>query len=136
MSFQFKYSKVEKPQLPLLDLLISNDFKRTLPEKGKIDTGSFITVIPKYLIKSLDLKSNTIVKDIRPFGSKKGSDTDAYFVYVTIGNTKFDLMKVISDDRDNVLLGRDIINLWSLELDGQNSSGQITPWSTDPNQVV
>lgn len=136
MSYQFKYSTAEKPTLPLTDIQIDNGFGRRFPEKGKIDTGSFITVIPEYLIKSLELKKKGKVKNVRGYGSKKGQDADAYFVQITISTTQFDLLKVIADDRPNVLLGRDIIHLWKLELDGQNRIGQINVWSTDPNNVI
>lgn len=136
MSYQFKYSTVEKPTLPLTDIQVDNDFGRSLPEKGKIDTGAFITVIPEYLIKSLELKKKGKVKNVRGFGTKKGQDRDSYFIKITIGTTQFELLKVIVDNRDNVLLGRDIIHLWKLELDGQNRIGEINAWSTDPKNVI
>ena len=136
MSYQFKYSVVEKPTLPLTDIQVDNDFGKSLPEKGKIDTGSSITAIPEYLIKSLELKKKGKVKNVRGFGAKKGQDHNAYFVKITIGTIQFELLKVIASNRNNVLLGRDIINLWELELDGQNRIGKINAWSTDPKNVI
>lgn len=138
MSYQFKYSTADTPTLPLTDIQVDNDFGRNLPEKGKIDTGSFITVLPEYLVKSLALKPRGKVRNVGGFGTKKGQgkDHDAYFVKITIGTIQFELLKVIASDRNNVLLGRDIIHLWKLELDGQNRIGKIEVWSTDPNIVI
>ena len=58
-----------------------------------------------------------------------------YDVFIKIGTIQFDLLQVSANPRDNILIGRDLINLWNLKLDGQTQTGELIPWSTDPNDV-
>ena len=135
MNYQFKYNSGDPPSEPIIDLIISNITNNSAPEKGLIDTGSFITIIPKKLISTLGLKKKGKVEGVYSFNSKEGEDYDAYYIHVTIGSTKFDLMKVIAEDRRDVLIGRDLINLWYFKLDGKNLIGDISPWSTKQSDV-
>lgn len=138
MSHQFNYFSSEPPSEPQIDVIISNDFGLSSPpKKALIDTGSFITIIPKSLVESLKLEVRGKVKEVYGFNTQKedASDYDAYFVHVTIGSITFELLKVISEDQPYVLIGRDLINLWHLKLDGENLIGDIVPWSTDPTDV-
>lgn len=61
---------------------------------------------------------------------------DTYEIYVKINNIKFDLMSVIATPRHNVLLGRDLINIWNMEFDSQNKKGNVVPWSVKPTDVT
>ena len=58
-----------------------------------------------------------------------------YLVHIKIGEIKFDLMEVVALNRDDVLVGRDLINLWTLVLDGKNKFGEIKVWSNKPNDA-
>ena len=108
--------------------------------KGRAITN-FTGAMPKHQIeqwieKNFPDERITELENIKDFRKKSGQDYDAYFVKITIGTTQFELLKVIATNRDNVLLGRDIIHLWKLELDGQNRIGKIDIWSTDPKDVI
>ena len=130
---QFKYNATIVPSAPFIDLQVESYFGESLPEKGKLDTGSDKTVIPKYLVDKLNLQKH----DERTVQLANGTEVleSMYFVYIKIGETKFELMEVVALDRNYVLVGRDLINLWTLTLDGKNKLGNIDIWSNKPNDV-
>lgn len=129
---KFKYSAEEEPKVPIIDIEILNYSGRSVPEKGKIDTGAAITVIPEYIIDSLTLKK-TGEQEIRGFDSV--GNYSIYDIYVIIDSKKIGPLQVIASERDNVLLGRNLINLWNLILDGKNRFGEIEVWSTNPDDA-
>ena len=110
-----------------------NKFGGSCPEKGKIDTGASHTVIPDYLVNTLDLKKTreTVVKTVSGMESTHYN----YFVSIQIGSVKFDRFEVVAMPKEYVLLGRDLINLWKLEVNGETETYSIEPWSTNPDDV-
>ena len=130
---QFKYNATIVPNAPFIDLQVESYFGESLPEKGKLDTGADKTAIPKYLVNKLNLQKH----DERTVKLANGTEVleNMYFVYIKIGETKFELMEVVALDRNYVLVGRDLINLWTLTLDGKNKLGNIDIWSNKPNDV-
>lgn len=133
MPLQFQYSKAEKPSSLVLDLNVWSGFGDFVREKGKIDTGSTNTVIPEYVVRRLRLKK-TGESDVAGVQGPV-SVRNNYFVSVEIGSIKFDGLTVIAMERETVLIGRDLINLWRMELDGKSETYTIEPWSTNPNDV-
>lgn len=136
---QFKYSKLSsEPTVPILDILVSSAFNKSRPEKGKIDTGSAMTAIPDYLVKVLELEETGDTVMVYGFNDdgQTSEEYPTYHVHITIDGIKFELLEVIARKRETVLLGRDIINLWEMNLDGKNCIGDINPWSTNPADVV
>ena len=132
MNNTIKYDFSESRAFPYVDLEVSNicveNYKLIT---GKIDTGSNLTVIPEYLITSLDLKSTHEIP-----ASGFDSDTKKYKAYVVnikINNTEYRFVQVIASlkPRFNILLGRNLINLWKMELDGQSHTGVYAAWSTN-----
>ena len=118
---------------PILDIEILSIEKKAFLEKGKIDTGADMTLIPKKLVESLDLKETGEV-ELKGVNSSRICKT--YDVFVKIGEIEFDLLQVVATERNNVLIGRDLINLWQMNLDGENEIGEINPWSTDPSTLI
>lgn len=132
MTYEIKYDGyAEYPSFPYISLEISNaQNEKYVPQKGKIDTGAYMTVIPEYLIKLLGLKSRTTAK-AGGFGSDV-EEHNAYYVHIKISDLVYKYLKVISQPdnrRPNILIGRDLINLWETQLDGQKHSGAFTSWS-------
>ncbi len=117
----------------ILDLTVWNRFGDSFPEKGKIDTGASHTVIPDYLANTLHLKKTgeSVVRTV----SNMESTHYNYFVSIQIGNIQFDGFEVVAMPKEYVLLGRDLINLWKLEIDGKTETYSIEPWSTNPDDV-
>lgn len=139
MAYEIKYDKyAESPSFPYVDLELSNaQNEEYLPQKGKIDTGAYITVIPEYLIKLLALKSPTVA-EAGGFDSDV-KEHDAYFVNFKISGLMYSYVKVISQPdkkRPNILIGRNLINLWQMKLDGQNHTGEYVSWSTNTLDVT
>jgi len=138
MSISIQYDHSDPPSFPYVTVAASNsDREYYVPQQGKIDTGSPITVIPEYLLKLLDLKKMTTV-EVGGFGSEI-TPRDAYFLNIKIGNIVFPYVKVISqsdDRRPNILIGRNIINLWKMNLDGENHTGSFNEWSTNPSNAT
>jgi len=131
---QFQYSNSRFPSLPMVNVVVKSAFgKSDHFKKGKIDTGADGTTIPEDLVQPLELKptGKVWVRDVN--GGRKRRNT--YDVYLTIDSIDFDLVQVTATPRDNVLIGRNLINLWYLKLDGQNLTGELIPWSTDPSDV-
>ncbi len=121
----------EMPHLVYLDLEIANAVEERYVRKvGKIDTGSSITVIPDDLREELTINEASTVK-AKGFDSEQ-KEYDTYYIHVKINNIIFGLMEVLSRPRKNVLVGRDLINLWKMKLDGQNRTGEAEVWSTNP----
>ncbi len=133
MTLKFRHNKVDNPSSLVLDLTVWNKFGKSSPEKGKIDTGASHTVIPDYLVNTLHLKKTreTVVKTVSGMESTHYN----YFVSIQIGNIKFDRFEVVAMPKEYVLLGRDLINLWKLEIDGEFETYSIEPWSTNPDDV-
>jgi len=133
LPLRFRYSKAENPSSLVLDLNVWNGFGEFVREKGKIDTGSTNTVIPEYVVHRLRLKK---MGDSHVIGVQgPASIRNNYFVSVEIGSIKFGGLTVIAMERETVLIGRDLINLWRMELYGESETYTIEPWSTDPGDL-
>ena len=130
MTHKIKYNCDEVPPFPYINLEISHIINKNYKlETGKIDTGASRTIIPKYLIESLNLKSVGKVPAVGFNG--KEQICNIYYVSVKINDLTYDYVKVIASpvDRKNLLIGRDLINLWQMNIDGRNYTGEFTPVS-------
>jgi predicted aspartyl protease len=93
------------------------DTDKTRESWGKIDTGADGTVIPEGIKKDLCLKPRGCQRcwgafDVTP------KTRPTYYITVLIGEElSFDL-QVISDERETVLIGRDLLNQIILHADG------------------
>ena len=137
MTHVIKYEDSDNLPHPYVNLEIScvgvENYKS---ETGKIDTGSSMTAISGHLVKSLNLKprSSTLVSGF------SGDDVKEYTVYhvnIKINDLVYKHVRVISPShRTDVLVGRDLINLWQMKLDGQSLTGEFTSWSTDVRDAI
>ena len=115
MTLKFQHNRVDYPSSLVLDLIVWNRSGRSCAEKGKIDTGADQTVIPGYLVDTLSL-NKTGKREVRDVNGGKKTHSKC-FVSIQIGNIKFKRFEVIAMPAKNyVILGRDLINLWKLEL--------------------
>ena len=131
---EFSYDSSLRPSGYVLDIIVKSQDGKIKKQKGKIDTGSDGIAISESLVHELDLK---------PHGKIKVSDVNGnsfirktYDVFIQIQSIRFDLVSVVATPRDNVLIGRNLINLWEMKLDGQNHKGEIIPWSTNPDDAM
>lgn len=126
MSVSIQYDRGEVPPFPYVNLAVSrpvgNNYE-SMP--GMIDTGASLTIIPKYLIDSLDLQR---VKEVLIGAFDGSAHTYAeYRVNIKIGDALYEYVSVIATQRNDVVIGRNVINLWRMRLDGLNLTGKITP---------
>lgn len=93
----------------------------TLP--GKLDTGADITLIPPSLVNALQL----VPEDSVVMVSYDGTETErtAYFVDLELGGHKLECVEVVAVPRDNILLGRDVLNRFNITLKGKELTFDI-----------
>ena len=125
LTSQIKYKKCgDALPFPYIDLKVSNAFGENPKQKmGQIDTGASLTVIPKNLIKSLNLGHIGKV-NVRGFdGSVVKCDT--YWVNIKINNTMYKNIQVLATSGLDILIGRNLINSWQMKLDGKTCTGEL-----------
>ncbi len=134
MSARIYYSNADKPPFPQVDVGVASWYgEHYLPAKGKIDTGSVTTVIPDGMVRDLNLK---VSGSKRLKYGEEIKEVVAYSVLLKIGPFEFDPIKAISSEgRKTVLLGRDLLNLVKMSLDGKTKSGEIIQWSKNPEDA-
>ena len=121
----------ESPSQPYIDIEISDTLNANPRQMiGEIDTGSYITVIPERLVILLDLK-RTGDTTAAGFDKKTPKPYCTYVVNIKINGALFEMVQVISAQIEYALIGRDLINLWRMTMDGQSRTGELEPWSTD-----
>ena len=82
-----------------------------------------MTVIPDQLASFLDLES---YGDVKAGGFNGRYDYyPGYVVNIKIDDMAYKYIKVIASSRSNILIGRDLINCWRMELDGWHCTGKI-----------
>lgn len=115
-----KYNSTLDPPGPMVDVAIRpigrTEPRHTLP--GKLDTGADITVIPPSLVDDLQLIPEMPIVMM----SYDGIETErtAYFVDLEIAGHKLESVEAVAAPRDNVLLGRDVLNHFLITLNGKD----------------
>jgi len=120
-----KYDIAYNPPAPIVEVKISKPFSTEfMTLKGKIDSGADKSVIPDGLREVMSLKPG---KEM-PLKGYDGRTTwkPTYYVTVLLKGFQFDFVDVLSSERKEMLIGRDIINNLKLLLDGKNKYFEIT----------
>ncbi|MHB8567872.1 MAG: retroviral-like aspartic protease family protein [Nitrososphaerales archaeon] len=114
------YDPALTPPALRLDVIVLHPIHSTsVSSIAKIDTGADGSVIPQDIASSLNLM---------PAGKRKCMDYNRnvtykinYYVDIKIGNfPTFRGLNVVTSARDDVLIGRDILNKLKLLADGRN----------------
>ena len=119
-----RYDITFEPPAPIAEIKISKPFPlEFVPLKGKIDSGADKSVIPDALREIMDLKpgKEIIVKGY----DGRITSKPTYYITVLLKEFRFDFIDVLSSDRKEMLIGRDIINNFKLLLDGKNKYFEI-----------
>lgn len=114
-----RYDTGFRPPAPVADVILIHPVTKVNTEQliGKIDSGAGITVIPHFVVNSLNLK---------PKGQTwtRGYDgiyipKKVYYVALSLEREFLPSVRVISVNRRNVLLGRNVINRFNINLNGK-----------------
>ena len=128
--FSNLYDKINfNPPAPVLEVSLSMPItlprlqQMILKSSALLDSGADITVIPEWVAQQLQLK---YVDEIMVSGydsvSKK---TFIYPVKIIFDDLGAFIVRAITSNNDHVLIGRDILNKWSLFLKGRSKVFEI-----------
>jgi len=120
------YDSVEfEPAAPVADLEVSNPVTYDAERgRAKIDSGADISVIPDAWAAKLRLLPAGLI-EVASFDGRI-TDLPTYYVNISTNGFRFELVKVLSSQRTNALLGRDILNGFKITLDGKSLSIQVS----------
>ena len=113
------------PHSPILGITIQNVAGDSCDASGLIDTGADRTLITKEIVERLDLRSKGRV-EMGGIGGKCW--VNKYSVHVKTDFTRFEKV-VVRGPSEEILIGRDLINQWRLEIDGCDNTFTIEPCS-------
>jgi predicted aspartyl protease len=113
-----------------LEAMAPNDADSPVKAKALIDTGASITCVPQTLINQIGrAKLVATVKKVRgAFGDHKtNTERESYVLDIRLDKCHFRGIEVVvlSPDREYALIGRDILNGYSVTFDGPNSLWQV-----------
>lgn len=119
-----RYSDNYEPPAPVVKLTIYKPFsEESIAGVGKIDTGADITVIPNEWVRRLSLIPASVVW-VQGYDSRL-SEAYTYYVGIVFRDFKFPLVETIASNRQDVLIGRDILNRLKAELDGKTLNFEL-----------
>lgn len=119
-----KYSFDYDPPAPSLKVKFKNPTStHSIEIQAKIDTGADITVLPQHAISVLRLIPAGRLSVSSFNGQEERKYT--YFVNLHFNNFKFRMVEVIGAKRPDALLGRDVLNLLKIMLDGKTMNLDI-----------
>ena len=113
-----------------MEAIAPNDVDSSAKAKALIDTGATITCVPESLINQIGrAKLVATIKDVRgAFGDRKTkTERESYVLDIRLDKCHFREIEVVvlPPDKEYALIGRDILNDFSITFDGPNSSWQV-----------
>lgn len=127
-TMQFSYDMSFRPPAPVVEISLSQpssqDATQVVSVRGLIDSGADITVVPQWVINQLKLYP---VDEVLVAGYI-GEATQAWLYSVAVAIAEFGsrIIRVVgSPNSPTILIGRDVINEWTLLLDGRQQVFKI-----------
>lgn len=130
LTLNFPYDKNNfKPPAPVLEVSLSMPIPslsdQIVKSPALIDTGADITSIPIWIVEELKLTNIDITK-VRGYNDTEYKPTNVYTVKIHIENLGDFIIRTIASYDNYVLVGRDILNKWSLFLKGPSEIFEIS----------
>ena len=119
-----RYETRVMPPAPFVKTQVINPLtEETSDLPGKLDTGAAMTVIPKNIVPALNLKQ---MGDVLCQGYD-GVETlrPLYYVALEVTGYHIPMVEVTASPRQDVLLGRDVLNHFILTLNGKNLTFEL-----------
>lgn len=115
------------PPAPVADVVVRHPVSSAHSGvlRGKLDTGADLTVIPESLVTQLGLAARSHLW-ARGFDGTF-SQRPVYYVRFRIEDHDLPAIRCIAADRQNVLVGRNVLNRFVITLDGRNLRFDLQP---------
>jgi predicted aspartyl protease len=112
------------PPAPVLDIEFERPSDKIKDKiEAKLDTGASMSTIPNRVIEKLGLMPQSTVEVSGFEGPPEERET--YFVNMIIEDLFYDIVEVIKTSRDYALLGRDVLNNFTVVLKGKEKRFDI-----------
>ncbi len=113
------------PPAPALSVRVSNPYlRRSEKLRAKLDTGADVTVLPTKSLKGLGLVPVRVVK-VRGYDGRV-KFVASYLADFSISKFTSMMVEVLGAERDDVLLGRNILNQMTATLRGKDLSFDLS----------
>lgn len=113
-----RYDLQVHPPAPFVDVQITNPVTgESLSLRAKLDTDASMSVLPESTAEDLSLEPMGFMQCYGYDGSESTRPT--YFVSLQAMDLTVPLLETVSAPRDNVLLGRDVLNQFNIILRGK-----------------
>lgn len=120
------YDARERPPAPIVSLVVTNSESGTsIVLRGKLDTGASISVLPKSALESLELYPKGETAIIGYDGARTVRET--YYADMEIESVRLASVRLVTTSRDEMLLGRDVLNQFLIVLDGKALTFEMRP---------
>jgi predicted aspartyl protease len=112
------YDRQYDPPAPVAELTVTHPVTGVTRgvARGKLDTGAGLSIIPERLVAELALRPHGQIWARSYDGAY--SRREVYFARFAIEGHELGLVQCLAIERDNVLLGRNVLNRFVITLDG------------------